>query len=175
VLQAMGGRFEVSDQAPTRVEFDKALVNLFANFLGQLKAIDADGHFRLVKVKEILTDPNGADTRELGRHVFAVGRAVQAYQPDEDFEAVYRTAMDVAHGAWEHVPSSIKWIETQLRAGKLKAQITPTEKWLLEPLLRYSSTAGLEDSNHYFKELILEIEARLGKAAELAARTVDHH
>ena len=56
----------------------------------------------------------------------------------------------------------------QLRAGTLKAQIAPTEKWLLDPLIRYASTAGLDESAGYFTELITRIEERLSRA--IAAR-----
>jgi hypothetical protein len=45
LLVSLGEWFEMGDEAsPTRVEFDKALVNLTANLLGQLAAIDeSDG------------------------------------------------------------------------------------------------------------------------------------
>jgi hypothetical protein len=62
------------------------------------------------------------------------------------------------------VPSSLKWIEAHLEAGTLRAEITPTEKWLLEPLIQYASTAGLEDSVRYFTQLIRTVEARMANA-----------
>jgi hypothetical protein len=165
VLQGLGGWFEVvENDTPTRVELDKALVNLFGNLLGQLKAIDETGMFRVLRVRDILPEPESAETRELAHHVVAVGRAVHAYRPKEDFETLYRAAMQVARGPLDHIPSSIQWIETQLRAGTLEAQIAPTEKWLLDPLIRYASTAGLEESARYFTELIRRIEERLSWA-----------
>ena len=171
LLQSLGGGFDVvEDAAPTRIEFDKALVNLFANFLGQFQAIDPNGQFRALKVGEILPESDSPETRELARHVIAVGRAVRAYGPDEDFEILYRSAMKVVRGSKEHVPSSIKWIESQLKAGTLRARITPTEKWLLDPLIQYASTAGLDESASYFRQLIQEIEIRLAKAIRLRAQ-----
>jgi hypothetical protein len=167
VLQRLGGWFDVvENDPPTRVELDKALVNLFGNLLGQLKAIDETGSFHLLKVRDVLPEPESAETRELAHHVIAVGRAVHAYRPDEDFETLYRAAMQVARGPLEHVPSSIQWIETQLRAGTLEARIAPTEKWLLDPLIRYASTAGLDESARYFTELIGRIEERLARVIE---------
>ena len=118
----------------------------------------------MLKVRDILPDPESAETRELAHHVIAVGRAVHAYRPEEDFETLYRSAMEVARGPLEHVPSSIQWIDTQLRAGTLEAHVAPTEKWLLDPLIRYASTAGLEESARYFTELIGRIEERLARA-----------
>ncbi|MEA3211170.1 MAG: hypothetical protein QOE70_4227 [Chthoniobacter sp.] len=171
VLQSLGGWFEVAeDETPTRVEFDKALINLFGNLLGQLQAIDEAGAFRLLQVGDILPEPDSAETRELARHVIAVGRAVHAYRPEEDFETLYRSAMGAARGPLGHVPSSLQWIETQLRAGTLEARITPTEKWLLDPLIRYASTAGLDESTRYFTGLIGRIEERLVRA--IAAQAV---
>jgi hypothetical protein len=165
VLQSLGGWFDVvENDTPTRVELDKALVNLFGNLLGQLKAIDETGAFRLVRVRDIMPESESAETRELAHHVIAVGRAVRAYRPDEDFETLYRSAMEIARGPAEHIPSSIQWIETRLRSGTLEAQIAPTEKWLLDPLIRYASTAGLDESARYFTVLIERIEERLALA-----------
>jgi hypothetical protein len=170
LLQNLGGRFEVAEDSPTRVEFDKALVNLFANLLGQFDAISETGAFHPTKVSEILHDPESAATRELAHHVIAVGRAVHAYEKEDEFETLYRSAMNIARGPWEHVPSSIKWIEAQLRAGKLTPHVTPTEKWLLEPLIRYASTAGLDESTRYFTDLVSRVEARLALAIEARTR-----
>ncbi len=165
VLQSFGGHFDVAETAsPTRVEFDKGLVNLMANLLGQLKAIDAQGRFRPLKVKEILGEREDPETRELVEHVIAVGRTVRAYRPEETFAVLHQTAFDLAHRAWEHVPSSLSWIEAHLEAGTLKAEITPTERWLIEPLLQYASMGGLEDSVRYFKDLTRRVEARLANA-----------
>ena len=171
VLVQLGGNFkQAAHESPTRAEFDKALINLFANLLGQFKAIDEEGNFHPAKVGEILPSAEDPETRELAQHVVAVGRAVNAYKAEEDFEPIYRTAMTIVRGPLEHVPSSIKWIEAQLRAGTLKPEITPTEKWLLEPLIQYASTAGLEESTQYFKELTARLQARFALAIAVAAR-----
>jgi len=162
VLQSLGGRFEVSeDETPTRIEFDKGLVNLCGNLLGQLKAIDEMGKVRLLTVGEIFPGPESPETRELATHVIAVGRAVQAYRAEEDFETLYRSMMVVARGPMRHVPSSIQWIVLQLRAGTLEARLSPTETWLLDPLIRYARTAGLNEAASYFAELIRHVTERL--------------
>ncbi len=176
VLQNLGGWFDLAeDETPTRVEFDKALVNFFGNLLGQLKAIGETGAFQLLTVRDILPEPESAETRELAHHVIAVGRAVHAYRPEETFETLYRAAMCAARIPLGHVPSSIKWLEAQLHAGTLQARVAPTEKWLLDPLIRYASTAGLDESTRYFTELIRLIEDRLTRAiaAQSKARPRD--
>jgi hypothetical protein len=162
ILQKLGGVFHVEEEvSPTRAEFDKALVNLFGNLLGQLRAIGEDGTFRPLTMKEILPEENSPETHELATHVFAVGRAVRAYGSGDDFEAIYRNAMNRARSNAHHVPSSLQWIEGQLAAGILTAKLTPTEKWLLEPLIQYASTAGLADSACYLAELTARVERKL--------------
>jgi hypothetical protein len=171
LLQGLGGWFEAANaEPPVRVEFDKALVNLWSNLLGQLKAIDAHGEFRLLCIREIFSDSEGAELRELSSHLFAIGQAVRAYRPDEDFEQLHDNTLRLSKSAGEHFPSSLKWIESQLNAGTLSPQLTPTEKWLLDPLVHYARTAGLEDAADYFSSLRLRIEQKLALA--INCRTV---
>lgn len=165
LLSRLGGWFEAADTAPpVRVEFDKALVNLWGNLLGQLKAIDDGGAFHLLKVRDIFPDAECPELRELARHVFEVGRAVRAYREDEDFDEIYRKALAVAAGPREHVPSSLKWIQAQLIAGTLRPQLAPTESWLLDPLIRFASTAGLDTAAEYFASLRRRVEQKLALA-----------
>lgn len=170
-LTARGAWFELATHAsPTRVEFDKALINLAVNLLGQLHAIDDAGHFRLLTIREILAEEGTAETRELAQRVVEVGRAVRAYTPQDDFESIYAEVLASAREHLDHVPSSLQWIAQQLRRGTLQARLTPTETWLLEPLIRYAHAAGLEDAAHYFERLTRQIEVRLGLAIAIAAQ-----
>lgn len=166
LLSERGGWFEVAKHtSPTRVEFDKALVNLVVNLLGQLHAIDGSGHFRLLTIGEILEAGGDREMRELAQRVVEVGRAVRAYGGADDFETIYEQMRESAREHLEHVPSSLQWIAQQLRRGALQPRLTPTETWLLEPLIRYSRAAGLEDAAHYFEELTRRVEGRLGLAS----------
>ena len=163
---ALGGWFEVAAHpSATRVEFDKALINLCANLLGQLHAIDDAGNFRALTVREILENEGSEETRELARHVIAVGRAVGVYAAEEDFEAIHAQMMDGERGVLDHVPSSLQWIEQQLRRGTLEARLTPTEQWLLEPLIRYARVSGLDEAAYYFERLTHRVEQRLALAS----------
>ena len=65
------------------------MVNLTCNLLGQPRAIDDAGHFRPLRVEEIVVPANEAEIRECARRVFQVGQAVKAYGASEDFEAVF--------------------------------------------------------------------------------------
>lgn len=163
---SFGGWMEVGvHPSATRVEFDKALINLCANLLGQLHAIDDVGNFRALTVREILAEEGSEETRTLARHVVDVGRAVGAYSAAEDFETIYSQMIEGARLVLDHVPSSLQWIEQQLRRGKLEARLTPTEQWLLEPLIRYARAGGLENAAYYFEQLTHQIERRLALAA----------
>ena len=165
LLQSLGGWFEAtSNDPPIRVEFDKALVNLWSNLLGQLKAIDESGEFRLLRIREIFSDCDNNELRELSGHLFAIGQAVRAYRPDEDFDQLHNNTLRISRGSGEHFPSSLKWIETQLNAGTLSPQLTPTEKWLIDPLVHYARTAGLDEAANYFSSLRQRIEQKLAFA-----------
>lgn len=178
VFGSLGGWVEVAAHpSATRVEFDKALVNLCINLLGQLHAIDDAGHFRLLTIREIFAEEGSDEPRELARHVIDVGRAVGAYSAEDDFETLFSQMMASGRLYLDHVPSSLQWIEQQLRQGRLEARPTPTERWLLEPLIRYARVAALEDAAHYFERLTRQIEHRLalavqaqGRAGEAAAK-----
>ena len=165
LLNELGGWFEVAANAsPTRVEFDKALVNLSANLLGQLYAIDDSGRFRTLTIREILGQRHQSEVRELASHVVEVGRAVRAYGRDEPFEPLLEAMFASCREHLDHIPSSLQWIDQQLRAGRLRPRLTPTETWLLEPLIRYAHTAGLEEAARYFEMLTRRVEHRLALA-----------
>lgn len=166
LLQGRGGWFELArHSSATRLEFDKAMVNLTSNLLGQLYAIDARGHFSPLRVSQIVTTEHEPAMRELTRHVLATGRAVRAYSPDENFEEIFQHMLQTNHQHDDHIPSSLQWVGLRLRQKKLEPVLTPTEAWLLEPLIRYAHAAGLDDSAAYFEALRGQLLAKLKLAA----------
>ena len=167
LLRSRGGWFELTENSSaTRLEFDKAMVNLIANLLGQLYAIDVQGNFRLLRVKQIATTEHREEIRTLTRHVFEVGRAVKAYRPSESFDTILQSVLDTTHQHDEHVPSSLQWLALRLRQGQLEPKLTPTEEWLLDPLIRYAHAAELHESGEYFEAL----KARAIESLTLAVR-----
>jgi uncharacterized protein YfaS (alpha-2-macroglobulin family) len=149
----------------TRLEFDKAIVNLTANLLGQLYAIDEQGRFTSLRVREILTPEHEAEMRKLVEHVLAVGRAVKAYGAKDNIEQLFATMLETNRQHDDHVPSSLQWVGLRLRQRQLAAQLTPTEAWLIEPLIRYAHSAGIEESAAYFEQLRDELLRKLTLAA----------
>ena len=173
LLRGRGGWFEMArHSSATRLEFDKAMVNLTANLLGQFYAIDAGGKFTPLRVRDIATAEHEAEIRELAQQVFEVGRAVRVYAPDEQFETIFAQMLETTHQHDDHMPSSLQWIDLRLRQGKLDPKLTPTEEWLLDPLIRYAHAAGLHDIGHHFEALKTRAIANLALASNrMAAET----
>lgn len=170
LLTRCGGWFEdAGNTPPTRVEFDKALVNLATNVFGQLAAIDASGRFSVLTVGEIGRPDRHARILELVEAVMLVGRGVGVYRPDESPEMVFRATLQWLAPAAAHVPSSLQWLEQQLAAGTLAPGLTPTEKWLLEPLQHYARSLGDAGAISYFENLEAELSAAIARAVAAQA------
>lgn len=137
----------------TRLEFDKALANLACNLLGQLYSIDSQGKFTKLTVGEVLTPEHFSQIRELVTQVVRVGRRVNVYQKNESCEEIFQQLLETCKPHQSHVPSSLQWVDMKLRLNQLEAKVTPTESWLLEPLIRYAKATELEESAQYFQSL----------------------
>lgn len=171
VLAGLGGWYEDGGSArPTRFEFDKGLVNLASNLLGQLCAIDETGRFVAQSVGEILDERQAGERRELARHMVAVGRAVGAYAADENPDEICALAVERARAKGDHVPSSLQYVALELSRGTLRARLTPTEQWLFEPLIRYARSAGLDASVSYFRGLRERVVEKLRLAIAYQVR-----
>jgi hypothetical protein len=167
LLASRGGWFELAaNSSATRLEFDKAMVNLSTNLLGQLYAIDDEGHFRPLTLIEIIVPEHEAQIRNLCRHVFEVGLAVKAYASADNFETLFEQLRETLTLHESHIPSSLQWVGLRIRTGMLEPKLTPTEEWLLEPLIRYARSAALESAIRYFEQLKERVIAKLRLACE---------
>ncbi len=166
VLSRGGGMFELAEgSSPTRVEFDKGMVNLVANLLGQLVAIDSHGGFTPLSVGQVVERVGEAGVRELVGRVLEVGKGVRAYDVREDLERVTGATLENLRRHADHIPSSLQWLDLKLRRGEPVAGLAPTETWLLEPLLHYARSAGLAGAEEYLVGLRRELEAKLQQVA----------
>jgi hypothetical protein len=171
LLAGRGGWYELAvNSSATRLEFDKGIINLATNLLGQLYAIDEAGNFKLLTVEQIVGPEHESEIRLLAAEVFAVGQAVKAYGPGDRFEVIYRSLRETLDLHRGHVPSSLQWVGLRLRTGELAAELTPTEGWLLDPLIRYARSAGLERSVDYFEKLKQELLRKLLKVRQRQQR-----
>ncbi len=169
VLAHSGGWFEIAAHASaTRLEFDKAMFNIPANVLGQIYAIDEAGRFTPLTIAQVITDEREPEIRELLRQVLRVGRAIKVYGDSDDLEAHLAEVMAIWRSHGDHVPSSVQWVGFQLGEGTLEPAITPTEAWLLDPLVRYARSAGLDDAVAYFEGLKDRLVRQLARAIRAA-------
>lgn len=154
ILTSRGGWYELAEGcSPTRIEFDKALVNLSCNLMGLLLAIDDQGHFQLLSLASIFQPQYLPRVRELAFHLNAVGKAVRAYSEADDIELLISELVQSSRLHQTHIPSSLQWVGMMLDLGKLEAKMPPTETWLVDPLLFYAEAAQLDDAVEYFKSL----------------------
>ena len=154
ILVSRGAWFENgSSISATRLEFDKALVNLTCNLLGQLYSIDTKGKFTRLTLEQILQPEHLSQIQELVRQIFQVGKRVKVYRKNESFEQIFQLLLETCQPHQNHIPSSLQWVDIKLRLNQLEAKITPTESWLLEPLMRYAKAFELEETAQYFQSL----------------------
>jgi len=174
VLSEQGGWFEqaVNDSA-THLEFDKAMINLSTNLLGQIYGIGEDGSFSPLTVKEMLQGRQLEEIRELCSWVFHIGQAVKAYEANDNFEERLQNCLETLSTHQAHIPSSVQWVGLHYQSGTLQAKLTPTEAWLLGPLIRYARGANLEDAAIYLEGLKSRLLDKLRKAAKRQHLTIN--
>jgi len=166
LLVDRGGWFEQAENdSATHLEFDKAMINLSTNLLGQIYGIDEEGRFTPLTIQDMLRGEQAEEIRELCGWIFRIGQAVKTYGTDEIFEDRLRACMEILRLHQDHVPSSLQWIGLHYSVGTLEPKLTPTEAWLLGPLIRYARGANLEDAAHYLEGLKHRLLHKLQKAA----------
>lgn len=170
LLTHHGGWYELAqDLSPTRLEFEKALVNLSSNLLGLIAAIDGRGHFQVLTVGELFAPERLPRIRELAFHLLQVGLAVRAFGDGDDLESLLSGLTASSRLHQEHVPSSLQWVGMMLRNGALEAKLPPTETWLLDPLVFYANGGGLDETVRYFEGLRTELIDKLALAIRAAS------
>lgn len=162
LLAGQGAWFELAkNSSPTRLEFDKGIINLISNFFGLIHAFHDDGTFTPLRVDQILIPENEGEVRELTAQVFAVGQSVKAYGPGDTLEQVRAESLEMCLRNAHHIPSSLQWVDLRLRQGLLTTEFTPTEEWLITPLIKYARSTGLKDAETYFETLRLRLLDKL--------------
>lgn len=161
-MQGMGLTFrDAGAQAPTEAEFDKALLNLTSNLLGQIFAIGDDGAFTPLTVGEVMAPERQPAMRALVDAILAVGKALGVYPAEKETEATWAWVLSCHQRVAGHVPSSVQNLALQAARGQVAVQTTATEAWLLHPLVQYARSRGLEREAAYFEQLEGELVARV--------------
>ena len=167
ILVGRGAWFENGlSTSATRLEFDKALANLACNLLGQIHGIDDQGNFKTLTVGDIVNTNHQSEIRELVNQVFQVGQKLKVYGLDEDVAEIFNQLLETCRPHHAHIPSSLQWVDIKLRLNQLEPKITPTESWLIEPLMRYAKASGLEESSQYFQSLKEQLIRKLTLAIQ---------
>jgi hypothetical protein len=96
--------------------------------------------------------------------VVHVGRGVGVYTAAETPRAIFDETLKSMTPVAAHVPSSLQWLEQRLSTGTLGPGLTPTEKWLLQPLLHYARSLGDAKSIGYFEGLENELNSAIARA-----------
>jgi hypothetical protein len=165
-LSRCGGWFEdAGEMQPTRVEFNKALVNLAMNVFGQLASIDASGRFQALTVGEIAERVPKERILELVEATMKVGRGVGVYRDDETPPAVLAELQLLLFSTAGHVPSSLQLLEQQIGSGTLAPGLAPTERWLLQPLQQYARSLGDTGAIRYFEGIEMDLTTAIARAA----------
>ncbi|MBC2606680.1 hypothetical protein [Pelagicoccus albus] len=153
-LQRKGMLVSANNQAnPTRIEFDKATVNLAGNLFGQILSIDEDGAFQKITIAETHQLLPPSRMQRLVETLVSIGKAVRAYpsnyQSSESFEFLEKATAEHA----SHVASSVQLLEARINDRSLRAELPPTEAWLLEPLLNFARAKNLEEEEAFLTSL----------------------
>src|SRR5258706_12576014 len=127
--------------------------------------MDDAGGFRPLRIEEIVVPEHAEEIRDLCQHVFKAGKAVKAYGPSDEFSDIFERLRGTLRPHESHVPSSLQWVDLRLRTGRLDVSVPPTESWLLDPLIRYARSAGLDEDGHYFEDLKERLMEKLARLA----------
>ncbi|MCC5839045.1 MAG: hypothetical protein JJT96_02890 [Opitutales bacterium] len=158
---------DLGDISPTRVEFDKAIINLSGNLLGILAATEQGGAPRPLTIAEILAHPVSSEIPRLVGTVLRIGQSVRAYPRDYTLDAAMANLHDIHRHAAQHCPSSVQRLVSDFQCGRLRRVIPPTEQWLLDPLLKYARAADLAPERIYLENLARTLLKRFGQLARM--------
>ncbi|MEE9295630.1 MAG: AMP-binding protein [Phycisphaerae bacterium] len=149
----------------TRIEFDKAMVSIVLNVGGLIHTVRPNGELIDLRMADLCRDPAMSDfVQRITRAVFDVGRAVGAYPPDADYYQTWAThrATILAHAG--HVTSSVKTLRDALADGLDGVKLFSNEEWILTPLCRYATNAGLHEEEKLFKSLRHQVQQSMARA-----------
>ncbi|MCH7883674.1 MAG: AMP-binding protein [Planctomycetes bacterium] len=153
------------DVPGTRIEFDKAMISIVLNVGGLIHTVKANGDLLDLRMGDLCKDPTKADfVRRVTRAVLDVGLTCGAYAADASYDEIWARhhAMILAHAG--HVTSSLKFFHDALDRGLESVQLFSNEEWILGPLIRYASNAGLKEEETLFKSLRCQVQNALARA-----------
>lgn len=166
ILSAHGyqGR-QVRDVPATRIEFDKAMISIVLNVGGLIHVVGPDGRLIDLRMGDLCLDSEKRSfVEQVTRAVFDVGRAIGAYAPADDYDAVWSEHRATILSNRGHVTSSIKAFRDALERGLDSVELFSNEEWILSPLSRYAARARLHEQENLFRSLRRQVQASMARA-----------
>lgn len=166
ILGAHGYPFTHVRNVPgTRIEFDKAMISIVLNVGGLIHTVKSNGELLDLRMGDQCKDPSKAEfIHRVTRAVFDVGRAAGAYPADAVYEEIWSKHRDTIMAHAGHVTSSLKSFRDALSSGLDTVRLFSNEEWILTPLVRYATNAGLTDEAALFKNLKHDVQAAMARA-----------
>jgi len=151
----------------TRIEFDKAMISVVLNVGGLIHSVGQDGKLIDLRMGDLCTDPQKAEfVQRVTRAVFDVGVAVGAYPSDASYDEIWAHHKSIIFSFAGHVTSSLKFFRDELARGLSSVQLFSNEEWILTPLIRYASNAGMKDEEALFQSLRRQVQGSLARAIQ---------
>jgi long-subunit acyl-CoA synthetase (AMP-forming) len=149
----------------SRVEFDKAMISIVLNVGGLIHAVRDDGEIIDLRMGDLCLNPAHEEfVRTITRAVFDVGRSCGAYDPDDDYDAIWSEHRATILRSAGHVTSSLKAFRDALDAGLDRVALMPNEEWLLTPLATFAGQAGLKREEALFRSLTQRVQESMARA-----------
>jgi long-subunit acyl-CoA synthetase (AMP-forming) len=164
--------FSCVHNAPgTRIEFDKAMISIVLNVGGLIHTVTEEGALIDLRMGDLCKDPSKAEfVDRITRALFKVGQAAGAYPADAKYEEIWAAhrATILAHA--DHVTSSLKTFRDALAGGLSSLRLFSNEEWILTPLSRYATNAGLMEEQALFDSLKRQSQAAMARAIRFRDR-----
>ncbi|MCH7704016.1 MAG: DUF2889 domain-containing protein, partial [Planctomycetes bacterium] len=149
----------------TRIEFDKAMITIVLNVGGLIHMVNPNGALSDLRMGDLCKDSSKADfVQRVTRAVFDVGKAIDAYPQDAEYDEVWAAHRVTIMRFAGHVTSSVKQFRDALGRGLKSVKLFANEEWILTPLCRYAANAGLKDEEALFRSLRRQVQASMARA-----------
>ncbi|MHC5111222.1 MAG: AMP-binding protein [Planctomycetota bacterium] len=149
----------------TRIEFDKAMISIVLNVGGLIHTTEPNGKLIDLRMGDLCNDPTKADFVDtVTRAVFEVGQAVGAYPDHLSYTDVWSKHLKTIIANKGHVTSSLKSFRDALGHNLNGVRLFSNEEWLLTPLSKYASNAGLKKHEALFHSLKKQVQASMARA-----------
>ncbi len=153
------------DASGTRIEFDKAMISIVLNVGGLIHTVKQSGEVIDLRMGDLCTDESKTEfITSITKATFDVGRIIGAYSNNDSYEEIWEHHRNTILKFAGHVTSSLKTFYDVLPTGLNKINLFSNEEWILKPLIRYATKAGLKEAEDLFNQLVVQVQESLARA-----------